>query len=52
MATVTPRQQTARATIPAKCIGYMKRLGVVGFLFFLVKGLLWLVVPALLVYFR
>jgi hypothetical protein len=27
--------------------GLLKRLGVAGFLFFLVKGLLWLVVPAL-----
>lgn len=27
----------------------MSRLGVVGFLFFLVKGLLWLLVPVLLV---
>jgi hypothetical protein len=27
---------------------WLKRLGVGGFLFFLVKGLLWLLVPALL----
>jgi hypothetical protein len=52
MATVTPRQQTVPTTVPAKCVRYMKRLGLVGFLFFLIKGLLWLVVPALLVYFR
>ncbi len=25
---------------------YLKRLGVVGFTFFLIKGLLWLAVPA------
>lgn len=30
---------------------WLKRLGVVGFLFFLVKGLLWLLVPGMLVYF-
>jgi len=29
---------------------WIKRLGFWGFLFFLVKGLLWLIVPALLVY--
>jgi len=31
-----------------KLVDFVKRLGVVGFLFFLVKGLLWLLVPALL----
>lgn len=30
---------------------WAKRLGVLGFLFFLVKGLLWLILPAALVYF-
>ncbi|MDX1530363.1 MAG: hypothetical protein R3362_02435 [Rhodothermales bacterium] len=30
---------------------WVKRLGVAGFLFFLGKGLLWLTVPALLVFF-
>jgi hypothetical protein len=40
---------TARA-IPEKCVRYMKRLGLLGFLFFLIKGLLWLLVPALLYY--
>jgi hypothetical protein len=36
-----------------KCpaVGWMKRFGVAGFLFFLIKGLLWLVVPTLLGYF-
>lgn len=29
--------------------GWVKRLGLLGFLFFLVKGLLWLAVPALFV---
>jgi hypothetical protein len=30
---------------------WFKRFGVAGFLFFLVKGLLWLIIPALVVYF-
>lgn len=30
---------------------WIRRLGVAGFLFFLIKGLLWLIVPAVLVYF-
>ncbi len=30
---------------------WVKRLGVAGFMFFLVKGLLWLIVPALIAYF-
>ena len=30
---------------------WIKRLGWIGFLFFLIKGLLWLIVPALLIYF-
>jgi len=29
----------------------IKRLGVAGFLFFLIKGLLWLIIPALAAYF-
>lgn len=29
---------------------WIKRLGFWGFLFFLVKGLLWLIVPALAIY--
>ena len=32
-------------------IKWIKRLGVAGFLFFLIKGLLWLLVPGLLAYF-
>lgn len=31
-----------------KAIKWIKRLGFWGFLFFLVKGLLWLLVPALI----
>ncbi len=36
-----------------KCpaVGWVKRFGVAGFLFFLIKGLLWLAVPALAAYF-
>ncbi|MEJ2360064.1 MAG: hypothetical protein P8Z75_01355 [Gammaproteobacteria bacterium] len=30
---------------------WLKRLGIAGFIFFLVKGLLWLLVPGLLAYF-
>gem|GEM_PF-1747900 len=33
-----------------KIITWIKRLGFVGFLFFLVKGLLWLLVPALIAF--
>ena len=32
-------------------VQWVKRLGVAGFLFFLIKGLLWLIVPALIAYF-
>jgi hypothetical protein len=31
-----------------KIVAWVKRLGFFGFLFFLVKGLLWLLVPALI----
>lgn len=34
-----------------KATTWLQRFGVAGFLFFLVKGLLWLTVPALLVFF-
>ena len=30
---------------------WIKRFGVAGFLFFFIKGLLWLIVPALLIWF-
>ncbi|MDH5182128.1 MAG: alanyl-tRNA synthetase [Gammaproteobacteria bacterium] len=30
---------------------WLKRLGRVGFLFFLIKGLLWLTLPGILIYF-
>lgn len=32
-------------------VRWIKRFGVAGFLFFLIKGLLWLLVPALIGYF-
>lgn len=32
-------------------VNWVKRFGVAGFLFFLIKGLLWLIVPALIAYF-
>jgi hypothetical protein len=34
-----------------KAVLWLKRIGVLGFLFFLVKGLLWLALPTLLVWF-
>lgn len=34
-----------------RAITWLKRLGVAGFLFFLIKGLLWLLLPTLLVWF-
>jgi len=30
---------------------WIKRFGVAGFLFFFIKGLLWLIVPAILIWF-
>lgn len=35
----------------ARFYTWLKRLGVVGFLFFLIKGLLWLALPGVLAYF-
>ncbi len=34
-----------------KVLIWLKRLGLAGFLFFLIKGLLWLIIPALIAYF-
>lgn len=31
-----------------KCIPWIKRIGIYGFLFFLIKGLLWLLIPFLI----
>jgi hypothetical protein len=35
---------------PGESPAWLKRLGVGGFLFFLVKGLLWLIVPGMLAF--
>jgi hypothetical protein len=51
MAILTQEKSPAAGrAIPEKCVRYMKRLGLLGFLFFLIKGLLWLIVPAILYY--
>jgi len=42
-------EQPRKRKCPA--VGWVKRFGIAGFLFFLVKGLLWLIVPALVAYF-
>jgi hypothetical protein len=34
-----------------KILLWAKRLGVAGFLFFLIKGLLWLIVPAIIAFY-
>lgn len=49
---ILSRPQRPEVTIPrvAQCT-WLKRVGMAGFIFFLVKGLLWLIVPALLYYF-
>ncbi len=45
-----PARPTDPDPAPRASVGaWIRRLGVAGFLFFLVKGLLWLLVPALLV---
>jgi hypothetical protein len=43
--------ETRKTEKPSTFARWFKRFGVVGFLFFLVKGLLWLIIPALMVYF-
>lgn len=47
MATETQSQEAAR---PGKARLWLARVGIAGFMFFLIKGLLWLVVPALIAY--
>jgi len=42
--TETPDEPTSQSQI----LFWLKRLGVMGFLFFLAKGLMWLLVPILL----
>lgn len=49
------RMQSEAATTKSSRLSlacpWLKRLGMVGFVFFLAKGLLWLLVPGLLAYF-
>lgn len=47
---VEPSSRPARK--PATGAGWLQRLGFAGFLFFLVKGLLWLAVPVALAWWR
>ena len=49
---ILSQQQRSEVAVPrvSQCT-WLKRVGVAGFIFFLVKGLLWLIVPALLYYF-
>lgn len=42
-------EELPKTKCPAKT--WVKRFGAAGFVFFLVKGLLWLIVPALVAYF-
>lgn len=42
-------EHTAKKKLSAADI--IKRFGIAGFLFFLIKGLLWLIIPALIAYF-
>ena len=50
MKTLQLRSMPPDGTRRAGARGWLQRLGVAGFLFFLIKGLLWLMVPALLAY--
>jgi hypothetical protein len=43
------QEQSIKRKCPART--WIKRFGAAGFVFFLVKGLLWLIVPALVAYF-
>jgi hypothetical protein len=45
------RDMTAEAQDNPTRKRWLKRLGFWGFMFFFVKGLLWLIVPALIAYF-
>jgi len=46
-----PDTTTTKYTRLSLACPWLKRLGVAGFVFFLLKGLLWLTVPGLLAYF-
>jgi hypothetical protein len=43
------QEDSAKRSFPARSL--VKRFGAAGFVFFLVKGLLWLIVPAVVAYF-
>ncbi len=43
-------QSDAGSSKRFKTKSFLKKLGFYGFLFFLIKGLLWLIVPAVLLY--
>jgi hypothetical protein len=42
-------QQNKQRKCPA--LKWVRRFGVAGFLFFLIKGLLWIIIPSLIAYF-
>lgn len=42
-------EETKKKKCPA--LKWVKRFGLAGFLFFLIKGLLWLIIPAIIGYF-
>ena len=44
-------QETGHSNQPKNSVKWIKRFGAAGFLFFLIKGLLWLIVPAILIWF-
>jgi len=44
-------QENENSNQPNLFAKWIKRFGVAGFMFFLVKGLLWLIVPAMLIWF-
>lgn len=46
MTNITSMEQTQQPR--SKLISWFKRIGIAGFLFFLVKGLLWLIIPYLI----
>ncbi len=45
MNSTTTTQPTLRGS---RAVAWVKRLGVAGFMFFFIKGLLWLVIPAVI----
>ena len=48
-----PAQDTMeQAAARRGAVAWLKRLGVAGFLFFFIKGMLWLIVPAAIVWWR